>query len=166
MEHGDSLTFLEPFSFLQSAVQPILILNRKQRLRYRRRNAGSKWEIVQGQSGNGAKSKRQESSLQNLRRDLPRERQLLRGWFNNGWKGCSAQPPSQSKRTLPRASILSNPLVIRPVHRPSLSGEATVLQQNRSLGQKSAPYLPSIANSRADAVAYVQAPSGFRKRSA
>ena len=43
------------------------------------------------------------------------------GGFNPGWKGCSARSHTQTKPRPLRASILSNPLVIRPRSNTSLA---------------------------------------------
>jgi hypothetical protein len=42
-----------------------------------------------------------------------RRHQAVRGWFNNGWKGRSARSHTMTDSPHLRASVLSNPLVVR-----------------------------------------------------
>ena len=57
----------------------------------RRRNGRERVGIVPG-FGREGREKQKAGGMTSVTRGLPRERQLLRGWFNNGWKGRSAPP--------------------------------------------------------------------------
>ena len=93
-----------------------------------------------GQAKAKGKERRQRMKHSGLRRACPVSQRLLRGGFNNGWKGRSARPNPQNKRRHSRASVLSDPLVVRRRHNECL---ALVIRNSRRNPKTTIPAIPA-----------------------